>query len=264
MSRIEAAFEPGRAAFIPFVMAGDPDLATTGRVVEALASAGADVIELGLPFSDPIADGPTNQRAAARALAGGATPAGVLDLVRSLRDGGLATPIVLFSYLNPLLALGDYAQRLARARVDGLLCVDLPPEEAHEHERALASCGVDRIYLTAPSTAPERLQTLAGTGSGFVYHVSRYGVTGERDALPEGLERHVAAVRKAVGRPVAVGFGIAGPEQAAEVARFADGVVVGSAIVRRIERSGTEAPEAVAAFAGALAQAVHGAREPQA
>jgi tryptophan synthase alpha chain len=259
VSRIPEAFAGG-PAFVPFIMAGDPSLEATARFVRALAAAGADAIELGVPFSDPIADGPTNQRAASRAQAAGTTAAGVLDLVAGLRAGGLETPIVLFTYLNPLLALGPYAERVAEAGVDGVLAVDLPPEEATEHEQALAEAGVDRIYLAAPSTPGDRLTRLGSAGSGFLYYVSRYGVTGARNELPEDLADRVRAVRGAVDRPVAVGFGISSPEQAAAVASVADGVVVGSALVRVIEEHGEQAEAPLAELAAALADAVHGAR----
>ncbi|GIW73298.1 MAG: tryptophan synthase alpha chain [Planctomycetota bacterium] len=259
MGRIAQAFARGRPAFIPFVMAGDPSLEASAAFVRALAAAGADVIELGVPFSDPIADGPTNQRAAERALAAGTTPAAVLELVAGLRAGGLETPLVLFSYLNPLLALGDYAPRAAAAGADGLLVVDLPPEEALEHEAACAEAGLDRIYLAAPSSGPERLARLAAVGSGFVYYVSRYGVTGARKVLPSGLGEQVRRVRVAAGRPVAVGFGIATPEQAAAVAAVADGVVVGSALVEVIAAHGAAATAPLGALATRLARAVHGA-----
>jgi tryptophan synthase alpha chain len=221
--RIAAAFDKGRPAFIPYITAGDPDLGTTRALVHAIAAAGADVIELGVPFSDPIADGPTNQRAAERALATGTTPAAILGLVSELRAEGVSIPIVLFSYLNPLLSLGpDLGAALAASGVDGALVVDLPAEEAGDHEASLASAGVDRIYLAAPSTDPQRLRCMGERGSGFLYYVSRYGVTGEQSEVPLDLAQAVDAARRLTGRKVAVGFGIGTAAQAREVAGVAD------------------------------------------
>jgi len=244
---IEAAFSRGKA-FVPFVMAGDPDLETSARVVRALDDAGADVIELGVPFSDPIADGPVNQRAAERALRAGTTLAKVLDMAKALRADGLKAPIVLFTYLNPLLALGRPPEG-----ADATLVLD-PAED----EEVDLLAGRDRIHLAAPSTSDERLRAIAAKAGSFVYYVSRYGVTGARSELPPDLAAAVLRVRSLTGRKVAVGFGVSSPEQARAVAQVADGVVVGSAIVERIERAGKAAPEAIAAFARALADAVHG------
>jgi len=229
-----AARRDRRAAFVPFLMAGDPDLATTGERVLALAGAGADVVELGVPFSDPIADGPVNQAAAARALAAGTTLEGILVLVSDLRRRD-AVPIVLFSYFNPILRYGvdRFAEHAAASGVAGVLCVDLPPEEAEEeYLPALRARGLDAIFLLAPTSTRERVRAVARAGSGFVYYVSRTGVTGERAALPDGLAAEVRALRRALDLPVAVGFGISTPAQVTAVARVADGVVVGSALVR--------------------------------
>jgi tryptophan synthase alpha chain len=217
-------------------MAGDPDLETTVDLVVGLAKAGADVVELGVPFSDPIADGPVNQAAAARALDGGTTLARIVATVARLR-ARTAVPVVLFSYFNPILRYGvaRLAEQAADSGVDGILCVDLPPEEAAgEYQSALARAGLDAIYLLAPTSTPERMRAVAKAGSGFVYYVSRTGVTGEQSALPRELATEVRAVRKRLKLPVAVGFGISTPEQAAAVARIADGVVVGSALVRLV------------------------------
>jgi tryptophan synthase alpha chain len=248
-----------RAAFVPFVMAGDPDLPTTVQIVRALARAGADVVELGVPFSDPIADGPENQAAATRALAAGTTLELVLATVAELR-AATAVPLVLFSYFNPILRYGidRFAEHAAASGVDGVLVVDLPPEEAAgEYLDALRAREIDRIFLLAPTSTAVRRRAVRRAGSGFVYYVSRTGVTGERDALPRELTREVDAVRRAVDLPVAVGFGISTPEQAASVARIADGVVVGSALVRRIAAEGDAArlAPAVEEFAGALVAA---------
>lgn len=238
MSAIAATFArceaEGRAAFVPFLVAGDPDLAATERLLTAMARAGADLVELGVPFSDPIADGAVIQAAAARALAGGTTLSHILELVARCR-ARVGVPIVLFTYFNPLLAHGleRFAEQAAASGVDGVLIVDLPPEEAEEEVLpALRAEGLDTIFLLAPTSTRERVERVARLGSGFVYYVSRTGTTGVREQLPESLAREVAAVRKRVKLPVAVGFGVSSPEQVAEVAACADGVVVGSALVR--------------------------------
>jgi tryptophan synthase alpha chain len=240
-------------------MAGDPDLATTASAVRALAGAGADVIELGVPFSDPIADGPVNQAAATRALAAGATLGRILAMVSGLR-ADVAVPLVLFSYFNPIFRYGveRFAEHAAASGVDGVLVVDLPPEEAAgEYLEALRQHGLDRIFLLAPTSTRERRRAVRRTGSGFVYYVSRTGVTGERRALPADLVDEVRSLRRDIDLPIAVGFGISTPEQVAAVAEIADGVVVGSALVRRIaEAEGVKRPLAeLGAFAGTLARA---------
>lgn len=230
----ERARKEKRAAFVPFLMAGDPDLATTADLVVALAEAGADVVELGVPFSDPMADGPVNQAAAERALAAGTTLERILATVASLR-ARTDVAIVLFSYFNPIHRYGvaRLAEHAAASGVDGILCVDLPPEEAQgEYLDALGAHALDPIFLLAPTSTKARVRAVARVASGFVYYVSRTGVTGERAELPRELAEEVTALRKALNLPVAVGFGISTPQQAAAVARIADGVVVGSALVR--------------------------------
>lgn len=232
--------DEGRAAFIPFLMAGDPDLETTSRLLESLVAAGADIIELGVPFSDPIADGPVNQRAASRALASGTSLASILEMVASVRDS-LGVPIVLFTYFNPIRARGVelFAEQAASSGVDGVLCVDLPPEEAEEcYLPALRKSGLDPIFLLAPTSTTERMKRVGEVSSGFVYYVSRAGVTGEREHLRKTLAKEVKRVRRKTRLPVAVGFGISTPEQVAAVAEIADGVVVGSALVRVVEEGG--------------------------
>lgn len=266
MSRLARVFararEAGRAALVVFVEAGDPDLATSGRLLPALASAGADVIELGIPFSDPLADGPTIQRSSERALAAGATLGKALALIASARAGGLATPVVVFSYANPILAMGeaDFAHRAREAGADGVLVTDLPPEEGRGFASILKSARLDPIYLLAPTSPDERLRRAASLSRGFVYLVSRSGITGARAALPDDLGPLVARVRRAVPRlPVAVGFGISTPEQVRAVAALADGVVVGSAVVAAMEtavRDGRDPVEAASALVRALAGAV--------
>lgn len=247
MSAIGETFErcraQGRAAFIPFLMAGDPDLATTEELLEALVAGGADLIELGVPFSDPIADGPVIQRASTRALAAGAHLSTILDLVARKRDS-LGVPIVLFSYFNPIHARGiqAFAEQAAASGVDGVLCVDLPPEEGAETlVPALARQGLDSIFLLAPTSTRERVKKVAEASSGFVYYVSRTGVTGEQERLPAELIREVKRLRRRIDLPVAVGFGVSNPEQVAQLAQVADGVVVGSALVRLVEESSGQA-----------------------
>jgi tryptophan synthase alpha chain len=229
-----------RAAFIPFLMAGDPDIETTPRLLEAAVAGGADIIEIGVPFSDPIADGPVNQRAAARALAARTTLDDILRMVARHRDH-LGVPIVLFTYFNPLLARGipTFAELAAASGVDGVLCVDLPPEEAAEQLLpALHGQGIDSVFLLAPTSSKDRVRRVGEAASGFVYYVSRTGVTGERDRLPRELAGEVKHLRRKLSLPVAVGFGLSTAEQVRDVAKLADGVVVGSALVRLVEEHG--------------------------
>lgn len=242
-----------RAALVVFVEAGDPDLATTERLLPALAEAGADVLEVGIPFSDPIADGPVIQRASERSLAAGTTLPAVLDLLARLRGGGLAAAVVLFGYFNPILAMGEeaFAERAKQSGADGVLLTDLPFEEARGFARRLRKAGLDLVSLVAPTSPDERLRKAAALSRGFLYLVSRTGVTGARAALPDELPDLVGRVRaQAPCLPVAVGFGISSPEQAAAVARLADGVVVGSAVVSSMEDAVREGRDPVAAAAG--------------
>ncbi len=247
MSAIDEVFfncaHDGRGAFIPFLMAGDPDLNATAEYLEALAAGGADIIELGVPFSDPIADGPVNQRAAVRALEAGTKLSGILQLVARHRDK-LGVPIVLFTYFNPIHARGveRFAEQAAASGVDGVLCVDLPPEEGERAGfiPALREQGVDTIFLLAPTSTRDRVTKVAEASTGFVYYVSRTGVTGEHTALATDLVRDVKRLRKRLDQPLAVGFGISTPQQVAAVGEIADGVVVGSALVRLIEEQGSD------------------------
>lgn len=249
VNRLDATFThlraKGEKGFMAYLTAGDPDLARTAGLVLALERAGVDIVELGVPFSDPLADGEVNQLAAARALAAGTTLRGVLELVRSLR-GHTEIPLVLYTYLNPVYGFG-YARFLveaAAAGVDGVLLLDLPPDEAERNDelrRAVGATGVRLVRLLAPTTPPERVRQIAAAGEGFLYYVSREGVTGERAELSAGLAGQIAAIRAVTSLPVAVGFGISTPEQARDTARAgADAVVVGSAIVRRIGEWGHE------------------------
>jgi tryptophan synthase alpha chain len=223
---------------VPFVTAGDPDLATTAEFVIAMAEAGADAIELGVPFSDPIADGPTIQRASERALASGTTLRRVLALVRQLRPQ-VEIPLLLMGYANPYYALGadGFAAEAAAAGVDGVICPDLPPEEGADLYGALEKAGIDAVLLAAPTTTPARLALLVEKTRGFLYCVSLTGVTGARATVASGVEASVRAAKALRDIPVCVGFGVSTPEHAAEIARYADGVVVGGAVVERIERA---------------------------
>jgi tryptophan synthase alpha chain len=227
-----------------------------------LVRAGADVIELGVPFSDPIADGPTNQKASERALASGTTLAKILDFVAALRSEGVTVPIVLFSYLNPIFRMGagPFSRQAAKSGVDGVLVVDLPPEQAPViFGDTLTRAGIDPIFLAAPTTTQARLEALASVSSGFVYCVSRLGVTGTRAELPSGLAEQVQRVRNAARLPVAVGFGISRPEHAASLRHIADGVVVGSALVRLVEElGGDSAGPAIEALAASLVAPLRG------
>jgi tryptophan synthase alpha chain len=240
VSRIAATFTRLNAeattGLVTYVTGGDPDRATSARLLHTLEEAGADVIEVGVPFSDPVADGPVIQRASERALACGMTLAGVIDLVASARQNGLSVPIVLFTYANPVLQMGttEFARRAAAAGVDGVLMLDLPVEEADEFTTVAAAAELDTIFLVSPTTTDRRLDRTAARGRGFLYGISRLGVTGERDRVADDAERLVARVRARTTLPIAVGFGISRPEHVAEVGAWADAAVVGSGLVRVI------------------------------
>jgi tryptophan synthase alpha chain len=243
MSRIEATFlalrERGERALVTFFMAGDPSLDVTERLIEEVDARGADVIELGVPFSDPIGDGPVNQRAGERALAAGTSFVRVLETVARVR-ARVNTPIVLMGYYNPVFAFGikAFARTAVDAGVDGAIIIDLPPEEAGELAAEADVAGLDLIHLVAPTSTPPRLRLIARKSRGFIYLVSRTGVTGERAEVPAELGAQVRALRMVTTKPICVGFGISRPEQVAQVGAMADGVVVGSAIVRMIEDRG--------------------------
>jgi len=266
-TRFAALAAEGRAAFVAYIMAGDPDLATSLAILSGLPAAGADIIELGMPFSDPMAEGPTIQRAAQRSLAAKTKMADVLDQVRQFRRQDDATPIVLMGYLNPVLSRGfeRFAGEAAAAGVDGMIIVDCPPEEADPLADALEAVGVSLIRLAAPTTDDARLPAVVRRTSGFVYYVSVAGVTGVKAIVSEAVAGPVQRLRAASGLPVVVGFGIRTAEQAAEVARIADGVVVGSALVDEIEGaltggSNENVTERVLSKAMLLAKAVRLAR----
>ena len=245
-SRLAGAFAAaraaGRAALVPYVTAGHPSPEEGPAVLRMLAEAGADVIELGVPFSDPLADGPTIQRSSFRAIEQGVDLAWTLEALREFRRG-FDTPVVLFTYLNPVLhhGVGRFLDEAEAAGADGVLLTDLPVGADAAIERRFDESPLDLVRLVAPTTSPERVREIAAVARGFLYYVSRTGVTGAREALSAGLAREVAALRAATDVPVAVGFGISTAEQAATVGRIADGVVVGSALVERLERGGVEA-----------------------
>ena len=256
--RFRALADAGELGLVAYITAGDPSFAASEKIVLAAAEAGADVIELGVPFSDPVADGPTIQRASERALRGGATLAGVIDLVRRVRAAS-DVPLILFSYFNPILQMGveKFADAASAAGADGVLVTDLTPEEAGEYRKALEARGLDTIFLAAPTSTDERLKMIAGCSSGFLYLISRTGVTGERDSMPEDLPALVRRVRRATKLPLAVGFGISLPEHVSVLGGIADAAVVGSALMAEIEKSATvdAAVAAVAARVRVLKQA---------
>jgi tryptophan synthase alpha chain len=241
MSRIQSVFErlkqEGRRAFIPYITAGDPDLETTEAILLALADAGADIIELGVPFSDPMADGPVIQRASERALTRQLGVRDILPLVERFRRVR-SVPIVLFTYYNPLLQLGleQMAGQLEAAGVDGLLITDLIPDEAADYVERMRGAGIDTIFLVAPTSTDERIEMISGFASGFIYVVARTGVTGTRESLSREVGSLVARVRERSDLPVAVGFGISTPAHVEEVCQYADGAVVGSRLVLEIEK----------------------------
>ena len=243
MSRIRETFAAlkhlGRGGFIPFITAGDPDLTTTEFLLSELAAVGADIIELGIPFSDPVADGEVIQRASERALRNGVTLRDALTCIARARQN-IDVPIVLFSYFNPLLKFGEdrLAEEAKRAGVDAVLVTDLTPEEAQTWTEKLIQRGLDPIFLVAPTTSDDRLAQIAKQARGFIYAVSRAGVTGARDQLTSDAAALVKRVRAVTDLPVAVGFGVSTAEQVREVWRFADAAVVGSAIVGQIEKLG--------------------------
>jgi tryptophan synthase alpha chain len=248
-----------RAALIPYIMAGDPDVAATERLVEMLVDAGASAVELGVPFSDPIADGPINQRAGLRAMAQGMAIRPALDLVARLRTR-TQVPLLIMTYYNLVLRYGpgSFARDAASAGLDGLITADLPPDAAGDLIAEAGRAGLATVFMAAPTSTPERIRAVAASSSGFIYCVSRTGVTGVRDALPEGLPELIARIRAETSTPVCVGFGISRPAQAREVARVADGVIVGSALVQMIEEAPRDTAR-VGAFVRDLAAAVAGA-----
>lgn len=260
MNRIEAKFTElknrSEKALVTFITAGDPDLGTTTALVRAMATAGADIIELGVPFSEPVADGPVIQQASQRALAGGTTLRGILETVRSLRQD-VEVPLVLMSYYNPVYRFGldGFAREAAAAGADGLIVPDLPVEEAGPLLAAADRAGLALIPLAAPTSTAARLRRIARSARGFLYCVALTGVTGA-EQQPEEVRKLVARAREVSTLPVAVGFGVTTPARAAEVGALADGVVVGTAIVREVARGGPDMTERVAGFTRELKTAL--------
>ncbi len=246
MSRLDATFAAlraaGRPGLVAYVTAGDPDLARSAEVIRAVDRGGADVIELGVPFSDPLADGPVIQRATERALAAGTTLAGVLDLAAGLR-GEVRAPLVLFTYANPVVRLGleAFAARAAAAGIAGVLVLDLPPEEADDAHAAFTDHGLDTIFLLSPTTTPAPVRRAAALGGGFLYGISRLGVTGVRDDVADSAADLAARVRAETDRPLALGFGFSRPEHVRAVGQWADAAVVGSALVNVVAEHGGSA-----------------------
>ena len=269
MNRIERCFEnlkqDNRAALIPYLTAGDPSAQDTLALLHALVDAGADIIELGVPFSDPMADGPTIQLACERALQAGMSLRGALDLVREFRTSNQHTPVVLMGYLNPVEAMGPqaFAEAAQAAGVDGVLSVDLAVEEADSLAPALRDAGLAPVFLVAPTTCDERVEKMGEQGQGYLYYVSLKGVTGSQQLDVEQVTARVDQLKSLTGLPIAVGFGIRTPENAAAVAKVADAVIVGSALVDIIAAGQADKAKLcqdVAQAATALADAVHGAR----
>ncbi|HUL31850.1 MAG TPA: tryptophan synthase subunit alpha [Thermodesulfobacteriota bacterium] len=261
MNKTELVFKKvrhKRAALIPFVVAGDPDLKTTEALVANMAVCGADIVELGVPFSDPLADGPTIQTASQRALRNGVNLEGILRMAERLK--GISTPLVLMTYFNPVFQYGldSFAADCDSHGIDGVIIPDLPPEEAGPWVKEAKRFRLGTVFLIAPTSPPDRVRLASRYSSGFLYYVSITGVTGTRGTLPQDLEQSIGQIRKENDKPLAVGFGISTPEQAREVSRFADGVIVGSAIVKRIEEN-LKKPEMmtrVGDFVGSLADAL--------
>jgi len=263
--RLAATFErlgsAGRTALIPYIAAGDPSLASTPALMHALVGAGADVIELGVPFSDPMADGPVIQRAAERAIARGAGLRQVFDMVRSFRQKDAQTPVVLMGYANPIEHMGQaaFASAAAQAGVDGVLVVDYPPEETVEFAAELARVRVDPIFLLAPTSTEDRIRKIAEAARGYVYYVSLKGVTGAGHLDVDDVARQLARIRKHVTIPVGVGFGIRDAQSASRVAGCADAVVIGSKLIETMETAVAQAQQAGADEEGAAGKAIEAA-----
>ena len=258
MTRLASAFAKGRPALVTFITAGDGDTAAN---LDALVEGGADVIELGMPFTDPMADGPAIQAANLRSLGKGTTTTDVLAIARGFRERHPDVPLVLMGYANPMVRRGPewFAREAAGVGVDGVICVDIPPEEDAELGPALRAAGVSPIRLATPTTDAARLPAVLEGSSGFLYYVSVAGITGKQQAALDSIESNVTRIKRSTDLPVAVGFGVRKPEQAAAIARVADGVVVGSALVELVGQHGVEAPEHLRRLTGSLAEAVHSA-----
>jgi tryptophan synthase alpha chain len=263
LTRLADAFIADRPALICFVTAGDPSIAATPAILDALVEGGADVIELGMPFTDPMADGPAIQAANIRALDGGVTTADILRIAKDFRARHPLTPLVLMGYANPMLRRGPewFATSLSDAGVDGVICVDLPPEEDDALGPELRAMGIDFIRLATPTTRDGRIAQVLNGASGFIYYVSVAGITGKQQAQQASIEEAVARLKQATDLPVAVGFGVRTPDQARAIGRVADGVVVGSAIVEIVAEHGAAAPAPVAAYIKTLSAALTDARK---
>ncbi|MFA7604592.1 MAG: tryptophan synthase subunit alpha [Novosphingobium sp.] len=262
MTRLAAAFAKGRPALVTFITAGDPTPAAMPAILDALVAGGADVIELGMPFTDPMADGPAIQAANLRALGAGTRTADIFALATAFRARHPDVPLVLMGYANPMTIRGPewFAAECAKAGIDGVICVDIPPEEDAELGPALRAAGVSPIRLATPTSDEARLPTILKDTSGFIYYVSVAGITGKQQAALGAIEQAMARLKAATDLPVAVGFGVRTPEQAEAMARHADGVIVGSALVEVVARHGAEAPGPLREATRALADAVHRAR----
>jgi tryptophan synthase alpha chain len=266
MDRIAQAFararQENRAAFVAYLCAGDPDFDTSLAACRALIESGVDVLELGVPFSDPLADGLTNQLAAQRALEGGMSAARVFELARRIREFAPSTPIVFYTYYNLVFSNGvdAYVQAAKAAGVDGMLTLDLPPEEAGDVQAACAAHGVKTVFIVAPTTPESRLARIGAAATGFIYYVSREGVTGVRDSVAANVPQAVAAIKRHTSLPVVVGFGIGKREHVAEVAAYADGVVVGSALVNVIRDHLTDRPRVAPTLAARAADLIAGTK----
>ena len=263
MTRLAAAFAKGRPALVTFVTGGDPTPGDTAAILDALVAGGADVIELGMPFTDPMADGPAIQLANLRALGAGTKTADILAIATAFRARHPQVPLVLMGYANPMITRGAdwFAAECAKAGIDGVICVDIPPEEDPELGPALRAAGIAPIRLATPTTDAARLPAVLDGSSGFLYYVSVAGITGMQQAAQASIEEAVARLKASSTIPVAVGFGVRTPDQAAAIAAVADGVVVGSALVDLVARHGAEAAGPVRELTAALAQAVHQSRQ---
>ncbi len=261
-ARLSAAFAKGHPALVCFVTAGDPNPGATPAILDALVEGGADVIELGLPFTDPMADGPAIQAANLRALGAGTTTAHILEIARGFRERHPDIALVLMGYANPMITRGPdwFADAALAAGVDGVICVDIPPEEDGELGPALRARGISPIRLATPTTDAARLPAVLDGSAGFLYYVSVAGITGKQSAALASIEEAVARFKQTTDLPIAVGFGVRTPEQAGPIARVADGVVVGSAIVDLVGAHGADAAGPVRALVAELAEAVHQAR----
>jgi len=267
MSQIAACFSrlqsEGRRALIPYITAGDPNLEATLEYMEALVESGADLIELGVPFSDPMADGPVIQRAIERSLSSGTTLSGILKIVARFKEKHPNFPVVLMGYLNPFLRMGIevFAKEAHNAGLDGLLIVDLPPEENHTYRQLFQTSGIDQIFLASPTTTDERLQKIAQESSGYLYYVALKGVTGAQVPLARAVSDRVEHIKAMTKLPVAVGFGIKDGASAAAIGQGADGVIVGSALVNKIGQAGEDKAKAIEAI-GALTAEIYQALAP--